>query len=195
MDTLALTHLQERPPTLTIDADPPCYQNAWELTHMVRLYQQRRPARVLELGTFHGGTLRHWLDADWQPLVVSVDLPQPHAANPARWQGWAEATGCTLQLLTGVSQSVDMWRAVTDLSPTYDWLFIDADHSYAGVSVDWQTYAPLVPVGGVIVLHDINARPGYGVSQLWREIQARGYPTQEINAGTPELCGIGVVYV
>lgn len=195
MDTLALTHIQERPAQLVIDRDPPCYQNAWELTHLLRLYHQRMPRRVLEIGTFYGGTLQYWLDAAWCPFVVSVDLPQAEAANPARWQGWAEAHGCQLALLTGDSQDASMWRAVTDLSPVYDWLFIDADHSYAGVATDWQVYAQLVPVGGVIVLHDINARPGYGVSQLWREVQARGYLTQEINAGVPELCGIGVVYV
>ena len=42
--------------------------------------------------------------------------------------------------------------------------------------------------------NDINERNGYGVSQLWREIQAQGYVTQEINAHVPSLCGVGVVY-
>lgn len=35
-----------------------------------------------------------------------------------------------------------------------DLLFIDADHSYKGVSSDWKNWSPFVRKGGVIVFHD-----------------------------------------
>jgi predicted O-methyltransferase YrrM len=35
-----------------------------------------------------------------------------------------------------------------------DLLFIDADHSYRGVSSDWKNWSPFVKKGGIIVFHD-----------------------------------------
>jgi predicted O-methyltransferase YrrM len=35
-----------------------------------------------------------------------------------------------------------------------DLLFIDADHSYKGVSSDWRNWSPFVRKGGLIVFHD-----------------------------------------
>ncbi|PKP81497.1 MAG: hypothetical protein CVT79_10460 [Alphaproteobacteria bacterium HGW-Alphaproteobacteria-18] len=39
----------------------------------------------------------------------------------------------------------------------YDVLVIDGDHSYAGVKTDFENYAPLVRVGGYIILDDYNS--------------------------------------
>ena len=35
-----------------------------------------------------------------------------------------------------------------------DLLFIDADHSYKGVSLDWKNWSPFVRKGGIIAFHD-----------------------------------------
>lgn len=35
-----------------------------------------------------------------------------------------------------------------------DLLFIDADHSYEGVSADWKNWSPFVRKGGIIAFHD-----------------------------------------
>jgi predicted O-methyltransferase YrrM len=35
-----------------------------------------------------------------------------------------------------------------------DLLFIDADHSYKGVSADWRNWSPFVKKGGIIAFHD-----------------------------------------
>ena len=39
----------------------------------------------------------------------------------------------------------------------YDVLVIDGDHSYAGVKTDFENFAPLVRVGGYIILDDYNS--------------------------------------
>lgn len=44
-----------------------------ELAQVLELYRDRRPKRVLEIGTWQGGTLREWMSGD-PDLVVSVDL-------------------------------------------------------------------------------------------------------------------------
>lgn len=179
---------------LLIDADPPCYQSARELAALVALYRARRPARVLEVGTYYGGTLRHWLAADWRPAVVSVDLP---AIPPpiGRWQAWAAASGATLTTLTGSSHDPQVIGRAGALGP-YDWILIDADHTYAAVKADWETYRAMAAPGAIVALHDINPRPdGYGVDRLWAEIRASGARCLEINAGLPGLCGLGLVFV
>jgi predicted O-methyltransferase YrrM len=36
-----------------------------------------------------------------------------------------------------------------------DFLFIDGDHTYEGVTRDFEMYSPLVKRGGIIAIHDI----------------------------------------
>lgn len=177
---------------LLIDADPPCYQSARELAVLYALVALRRPARVLEVGSFHGGTLERWIAAAAPGgHVVSMDLPvirQP--VN--RWQAWADAVDVRLTVLTGSSHDPRIIRQAADCGP-YDFILIDADHTEWAVRADWATYRPMVAQGGLIALHDINERPGYGVSALWAELRAAERAV-EINAGLPGLCGIGVVF-
>src|SRR5262249_47954579 len=40
-----------------------------------------------------------------------------------------------------------------------DFLFIDADHSWAGIDRDWRDWSPLVAPGGVVALHDSRSLP------------------------------------
>jgi len=51
-----------------------------------------------------------------------------------------------------------------------DLLFIDADHSYKGVSDDWKNWSPFVKKGGVIVFHDYYINPEGGYQDLLRFI-------------------------
>jgi len=53
-----------------------------------------------------------------------------------------------------------------------DFLFIDGDHTYAGVRQDWEQYSPLVRSGGLIASHDeaMNYQDTH-VAQFWNEIK------------------------
>lgn len=171
---------------------PPTSQAAWEWEQVLVLFDTRAPLRVLEIGTDFGGTLRFWIEhAPIGATIVSVD---DRSIDQELWHGWARERGSTLHTIKGDSHSADVIRAAEQHAP-YDWIFIDADHSYDAVRLDWEHYGLLVAPGGIVVFHDINERNGYGVNQLWREIQAQGYVTQEINAQLPSLCGVGIVYV
>jgi hypothetical protein len=44
-----------------------------------------------------------------------------------------------------------------------DFLFIDGDHSWAGLDGDWRDWTPHVVRGGVVALHDSRAMPGRDV--------------------------------
>lgn len=41
----------------------------------------------------------------------------------------------------------------------FDFLFIDGDHSYAGLKADWDGWSPLIAPGGVVGLHDSRSTP------------------------------------
>ena len=51
-----------------------------------------------------------------------------------------------------------------------DFLFIDGDHSYNGVKLDFEMYAPMVRENGLIAFHDIAGRWD-GVREFWTEIK------------------------
>ncbi len=189
-----LHELAERPRELCDLGDAPVlvHQVRWEWQQLQRLYHQHRPRRVLEIGTYHGGTLWGWLHATWAPRIVCVDTFTAHDGR-AIFTTWAQAAGIELHLVAGDSRHTATVAQVRELGP-FDWILIDGDHSAEAVQLDWRHYAPMCAPGGVVLLHDINPRPEYGVSDLWRELQHAGEVTQEINAGAPNLCGIGVVY-
>ena len=81
----------------------------------------------------------------------------------------------------------------------YDFIFIDGDHRYEPVKVDWENYAPL---GGVVAFHDSlgRSRPtaSRGCGQEikveperagWRSCQNETLP------GNEGPCGIGIVWL
>jgi predicted O-methyltransferase YrrM len=59
--------------------------------------------------------------------------------------------------------------------PPVDFIFIDGDHTYDGLRVDWTGWSPLVAPGGVVALHDSrdtkeNPRPGAGSVRYTSEV-------------------------
>jgi predicted O-methyltransferase YrrM len=59
------------------------------------------------------------------------------------------------------THSRDAWKVAKENGPLYDFLFIDAGHSYEDVSLDYGHYQLLVRSGGVIAFHDALERDGY----------------------------------
>jgi Methyltransferase domain len=77
-------------------------------------------------------------------------------------------------------------------------LFIDGDHRYEGVKADFENYASLVRIGGLIGFHDIVDGPVDevgGVPDFWRELKATGVRFVElVDVYRAEgSCGIGVL--
>jgi len=78
-----------------------------------------------------------------------------------------------------------------------DMIFIDGDHSYAGVKRDWELFMPHVAEFGVVIFHDTiwDLRPGtgsredMGVPRFVEELRAQGYPVLTIDKD----CGVSLV--
>ena len=83
-----------------------------------------------------------------------------------------------------------------------DVLHIDGDHSLAGAKADYETYAPLVRSGGLVVMHDVTNPNAWatGLRGYWNELKATAHCSMEFSALggggiDPRQCGIGVLVV
>lgn len=181
-------------------------QRKSEIERLVEIVASLRPATVCEIGAAGGGTLFLFTRAAApEATLVTVDV-QFDPARKAALRSFAR-DGQEVVCLEGDSHSRETLRAVEDsfAGRPLDLLFIDGDHSYEGVSADFQLYSPLVRRGGLVVFHDIvpDYRTRYGlktrtdaggVPLFWSEVKAAHAAVEEIveDAGQDGY-GIGVL--
>lgn len=176
-----------------------------ELSGLLKWMAQRPPPRaVLEIGTARGGTLFCWCAlATSDATVISLDLPQGiHGGGYPPWKTFLYQRFAgpkqTLHLLRGDSHNPDMLAEVKKLLPAggLDFLFIDGDHTFAGVRQDYEMYAPLVKPGGAIVFHDICTHaPEFNchVDQFWNDLKRDRLHREFIENPAQGMYGIGVI--
>jgi cephalosporin hydroxylase len=191
------------------------WQKKSEIVGLLRLLEQSQPRRIVEIGTANGGTLFMLTQvAVPDATLVSVDLPGGRLGGASssmrhsypRWRA-----GLYRGFRRG-DQVVNVIRADSRAAETVedvrrrlpggkaDFLFIDGDHSYEGVRRDFELYAPLVEVGGLVAFHDIvESRPGgHGdpgdVPRFWREVSdGRTVEAELVEDPKWGSCGIGVL--
>ena len=152
---------------------------AWLLEKVLQL-QNRKIA--VEIGVMFGGTLYAFtklfdraIGIDISENELSYDLKEPH------------------EYIIGNSKDP---RILSRVKEDIDFLFIDGDHSYEGVSRDFELWYPKVRKGGLVALHDIrgvNIEGIDGVKDFWNEIKNK-YRTEEIMAHE-KFYGIGIIWV
>jgi predicted O-methyltransferase YrrM len=177
-----------------------------EALHLARLLRVRRPHRVLEIGSAHGGSLLLWSRAAAEDAtVVSVDWPPWELDDPAepRKREALAAVGSARQRVLAIRgdshdrATRDQVRQCFDGQPI-DFLFIDGDRSAAGVAADFADYAPLVRAGGVVALADIHPHSrgwGGGAPAFWQSVRARHRHTEIVADPAQDGHGIGIVWV
>ena len=182
-------------------------QRTWELQALLGEVRRLRPALIVEIGTHEGGTLVCW-SAVSQPgaHIVSVDMLCPRTGLGAGADDLARVRARLrpsqrLTAITGDShEEATRLRVVEALGGApIDLLWIDGDHSYAGVRQDVEMYGPLVRAGGMIALHDIHGSVLFPQSQshvYWQEMKPRHRTREFIAEPAPGGgMGIGIVYV
>ena len=193
---LDLTH--PRSTELGPAAPVPILQREWEFDTLLHIYADKKPKRVLEIGTYHGGTLFHWLSTHAPDVVVAVDSYQTGVDNRHLFAEWAAEHESMLVIVQGDSMHPDTVAAVAEHAP-FDWVWIDAGHYEHEAQADWNNYGSLCAPGGIVCLHDILTHPSHPaieVEPVWRRIQQSGYLTRELVADPhAEWGGIGVVYL
>lgn len=138
------------------------------------------PRNVMEIGSWKGGLFHVFCNiANNDGLKVSVDtdaygdLTGTIDERNLMMHGWAN----NVHTIIGDSHSPSTKANVVNLlqGEKFDFIFIDGDHSYFGVKLDYEMYRDLVRPGGWIAFHDINST-AYSisanclVSRLWEEI-------------------------
>ena len=141
-----------------------------DIVMLLKLVLCTKPKRLLEIGSFRGYTalyLAQHISAD--ATIVTVD----------RYPDHGEAYRNTL-FANKIERRVGEMSAEVfsnDESGTYDFIFIDADHTYAGVKRDTELVLRLVSKEGFVVWHDY-ANWGYfngynGVPEYLGELSSR----------------------
>jgi cephalosporin hydroxylase len=151
-------------------------QKLAELTEFLTLLANLEPHVIVEIGCDAGGTLWAWQQTGAR--VIGVDLPKAGFSTGRDLDTDAE-------IVYGDSHDTATRDALTKLldGDPVDVLFIDADHTYAGVRTDYELYSPLVRPGGTVAFHDICVHPGradVGVYLLWQQIH--GIKTEIVTA-------------
>ena len=174
-----------------------------------------RPEAMLEIGTANGGSLFAFAGVCAPDAhIVSVDLP--HGSFGGGYPPWKlplyrsfARRGQRLDLLRGDSHDPGTLAQVrTLLSRPLDLLFIDGDHTYAGVRADFESYGPLVRPGGLIAFHDIAPPTDVGpagpdrneylvgdVPRFWNELKERVGALEFIDPSGHGCFGIGLIQV
>ncbi|SEV88801.1 Methyltransferase domain-containing protein [Chitinophaga sp. YR573] len=200
----------------------PILQSPWEFSKLLEIYKTLKPRKVVEIGSFYGGTLWWWtriwgrryyseygsdtpvnMPGNWGSIgnlehLTSIDYPigpsdsryEEMLRCRAMWPEWT--AGIDFHDIQGDSHNQITVQRVKQLYPDndVDFLFIDGDHSYAGVKADFENYSTFVRPGGLIVFHDVCGLPE--VKQYWQEIKGSHRATEICE---PEGWGIGIIEV
>lgn len=199
-------------------------QHRDELEEFVSFLRASEPESALEIGTFQGGTLWVWARAlgDLR-YIACIDKPvwneMIHQRRRELFPMFSEDVQIDVHF--GDSHADSTYEEVASaIGEDVDFLFIDGDHSYEGVSQDFETYRRLVGDTGIIAFHDIKQhaedlrekatrlrRSGdlrehhvsvglqrwNGVSTFWEEIREE-YTTREFLSHPDQMgAGIGVI--
>lgn len=176
-----------------------------EIRTFIENVAARQPRAVLEIGAGEGGTLMLLtLAAAPDATVISVDLPGgPFGGGYPRWKGaYFRRFALPSQhfhLLRVDSRLFNTLQSVRDIlaGRPLDVLFIDGDHTYGGVKVDWEMYGPLVEPDGLVAFHDIVLHPPETkceVYTFWQELKV-AFAHREIVVDSGQgWGGIGIIW-
>jgi cephalosporin hydroxylase len=184
-------------------------QKLRELAPLIALLRRRQLAVVVEIGTARGGSFYAWCKlAEPDGVIVSIDLPGgPYGGgHTVEWmsvlRGYARP-GQQLHFLRQDSHDERTRSRLQEIlkGQQVDFLMIDGDHTYEGVRLDFEFYAPFVKDGCPIAFHDILPHPeerACEVDLFWHEIKKRYRHTEFVDpyrdAYGRQYGGIGVIY-
>lgn len=159
---------------------------------LVRMINEHGWKRGAEVGVKRGDTLFHLLERCPSLTMVGVDLwaPLPDLDRKFSYEDWDHDDNyrhCLRRLdefpgraVLVKAPSVKVAQVYTESGEEFDFVFIDACHTYDAVKQDIKWWVNLVRPGGMLIGHDINwptvrqaveeSLPGYenvGHDRMW----------------------------
>jgi predicted O-methyltransferase YrrM len=183
-------------------------QQELEILQLLDLVKTLRPKRVMEIGTFRGGTLFLLSQFCGQnSKIISLDNKYPPFYKSAMKKFSSQGRRISFFEMDSHDSYSKILIERSLAGKKIDFLFIDGDHSYEGTKKDFEMYSPLVRSGGMIAFHDINPdtyiRTGVkssayvgGVPFYWKEVKATYPETLElIQDESQDGYGIGILFI
>lgn len=157
-------------------------QKRSEISALVRFLLTKRRINVLEIGSSLGGSFYLWCKL-FSGKKISLDDPSKNfggiGIDRARkrnreFQQWSQ----NVYAILADSHSMSAYYRVARIlgNEKLDFLFIDGDHSFSGVQLDYFMYRDFVRSGGYIAFHDVTDASwpitvGCLVSRFWSELK------------------------
>jgi predicted O-methyltransferase YrrM len=165
-----------------------------EITALAERVAALAPRRILEIGTASGGTALIWAYLA-RDQVVSCDLQDMRFQASLFERFPPPGSACRVQLLSGDSHDAAFRARVAETleGESVDFLFIDGDHTEAGVTQDYLDYRAFVRPGGLIGFHDIVESQPLVTNQvfhLWKRLKPLA-ECEELVADRDQ-CGFGI---
>lgn len=157
-------------------------QQKWtELAPLLKLLDNVKPKNVLEIGVYKGGTIMAWtFVSDLSARIIGVDLPGGEFgggfdANESHAIKRLALHDQVIELMAIDSHAKSTIMRLKKLAP-FDFIFVDADHTYEGVKQDFDNYFPMLADGGIMAFHDIvkpnpKNHPDVMVHKWWTEVK------------------------
>ncbi|MFZ5473654.1 MAG: class I SAM-dependent methyltransferase [Pseudomonadota bacterium] len=169
-------------------------QVPWEITQLARAVQALQPKVIVEIGTARGGTLLLWSYLASEE-VIACDLNDMSIQAPLFTRFPPPGSNCKVTLLSGNSHEPAFKQrvAVALKGRKADFLFIDGDHTEAGVEADYNDYKEFVRPGGLIAFHDIVEKQPLATNQVyhfWKQLKTRTDSREFV--ANPDQCGFGI---
>jgi len=166
-----------------------------EINRLAAEVAELQPKVILEIGTYEGGTTLIWAQLASE-RVITCDIAPPGPRGDLIRRFPPPGSQCEVSILTGDSHSTEFAAGIErELGGRkIDFLFIDGDHTEAGVEADYRTYSRLVRGGGIIAFHDIAEKQdqaGNEVQHFWKRLRQEVERTEEI-IDDPNQTGFGI---
>jgi cephalosporin hydroxylase len=170
-----------------------------EILRLAQAVQAIQPKIILEIGTASGGTALIWSYLA-RERVITCDLQAMSYQTPLFTRFPPPGSRCRVTLLSGNSHSPDFKaRVARELNGAkVDFLFIDGDHTEAGVTADYLDYKEFVRPGGLIAFHDIvenQPLPTNQVYHLWKRLKPPAQVEEFVQDPGQRGFGIGLLHV
>lgn len=168
-------------------------QDYYEFMSLLGILDGLKPETILEIGSGQGGSILMFTRVlSPEGLIIGVD--NDYASwRIALYKSFATGDQ-SVRLVKGDSHDLRTLRQVEKMLDhrRVDMLFIDADHTYEGVSKDFEIYSPLVRRGGIVAFHDI-VDDTCEVPQFWKQVKKLYAHREFVNI--PRHWGIGILYM
>jgi len=147
-----------------------------------------KPKRILCIGSRYGfipAVLAQACKDNTKGIVDFVD-PGYGKDDPGHWTGegyWRTSKGKNSFKNFGLNSWINLYLTTsqeyaTKFKREYEYIYLDGDHSYKGVSLDYKLFWPRLSKFGFMSFHDVGVKGRltegkYGVYRLWRKLEKR----------------------